>query len=272
MNEDKLLNLLYNSFIGRCILKILILPSTSKFAGLFMNSKLSKLLINKFIKNNNINMNECENKKYSSFNDFFTRKKININIDNKNNNFISPCDGYLKVYDIKEDSTFNIKKSIYTLEKLLENKELSNEYKNGYCLIFRLTPKEYHRYCYIDDGNKEENIKIKGKLHTVRPVALDNYKVYHTNSREYTILNTKNFDEVIQIEVGALLVGKIDNYHESYTFKKGEEKGKFLYGGSTIILLIKNNKIKINKNIIDNSKKDKETLVNIGEKIGEKYE
>ena len=38
MNEDKLLNKLYNTKLGRIILKILILPSTSKFVGLFMNS------------------------------------------------------------------------------------------------------------------------------------------------------------------------------------------------------------------------------------------
>ena len=270
MNDDKLLKRIYETTLGRFILRILVLPFVSKIIGKFMDTKLSVSLIKPFIEKNNVNMEGYEEREYISFNDFFTRKKTNINIDNNKNNLISPCDGYLKVYKIEEDSVFKIKNSVYTINKLIQNEDIAKKYKDGYCLIFRLSPKEYHRYCYIDDGKKSSNKIIKGKLHAVRPVALENYKVYQTNSREWSILKTDNFDEIVQIEVGALLVGKIDNYHESYTFKRGEEKGKFEYGGSTIILLIKNNIVKINKNILEDSFKEKETLVRIGQKIGEK--
>lgn len=132
----------------------------------------------------------------------------------------------------------------------------------------RLCVDDYHRYCYIDDGTKEENIFIPGVLHTVNPIALENYKIYSQNQREYTIMHTKNFGDVIQIEVGAMMVGKIVNYDGKTDIKRGEEKGKFLYGGSTIILLLNQN-IKIDDDIIKNTQDGAETIVKMGEKIGE---
>jgi len=105
-------------------------------------------------------------------------------------------------------------------------------------------------------------------LHTVRPISLDLYKVYQTNCREYTVLETENFGNVIQVEVGALLVGKITNYHQEYEFKRGEQKGLFKYGGSTICLLLKKDTVIIDEYILENSKKSIETSVKIGERIG----
>ena len=153
---------------------------------------------------------------------------------------------------------------------LVKNKKLASKYKNGYCLIFRLCVDDYHRYCYIDNGNKTSNKFINGVLYTVRPVVLGNYNIYKENSREYTILKTENFGDVVHIEVGATIVGRIKNHHEEYTFKKGEEKGMFEFGGSTIVLLIEKNRVTIDKEILDNTKQGYETVVKYGEKIGNK--
>jgi len=74
------------------------------------------------------------------------------------------------------------------------------------------------------------------------------------------------------MEVGAMLVGKISNNHVSnHTFKRGEEKGKFEFGGSTIILLFKENTIDIDDTFIKNTDKNIETHVKMGEKIGKKH-
>lgn len=107
-------------------------------------------------------------------------------------------------------------------------------------------------------------------MHTVNTISQDKYKIYAQNSREYTILNTENFGQVVQVEVGALLVGRIKNYNENNKFCKGEEKGLFEFGGSTIILLFENGKVKIDEDIVENSIKDIETKVKLGERIGEK--
>ena len=83
------LNFLYNTVLGRCILKVLTLPVISKIVGAFMNSKLSVPMIKKFILKNNINMDEFVDVKYKSYNEFFTRKiKENKRNINKENNIL----------------------------------------------------------------------------------------------------------------------------------------------------------------------------------------
>lgn len=172
------------------------------------------------------------------------------------------------VYEIDDDLKMNIKNSIYTVGELLNDEKLSREYKNGTCLIFRLTVDDYHRYCFIDDGSLKYRKVINGRLHTVGPISSKRYKVYSENNREYSVLKTRNFGKVIQIEVGALLVGKIKN-HSIKVFKKGDEKGYFCFGGSTIVLLFKEKVIKMDEDILEYSKAGIETKIKMGEKIGE---
>ena len=171
------------------------------------------------------------------------------------------------MHKIDDNLKMKIKETYYSLEELLNDNALAKEYKNGICLIFRLIPSDYHRYIYMDYGIEIEHKKIDGILHTVNPISYSKYKVYKQNTREYSILQTKNFGQVIQMEVGALLVGKIVNYYKKI-FNKGEEKGYFQFGGSTVILIIKNNVIEIDKDIMEMSNKKIETLVDIGENIG----
>ena len=109
------------------------------------------------------------------------------------------------------------------------------EYKNGYCLVFRLALDDYHRYCFPTSGKTKETISIKGKLHTVSSISKD-YKIYSKNHRVITTLDTKEFNELLFIEVGALSVGKIIN-HDIDKFKACDEKGYFKMGGSTIVVL-----------------------------------
>ena len=137
-------------------------------------------------------------------------------------------------------------------------------------MIYRLSMDDYHRFMFLDDGNIINSKKIKGVLHTIRPIS-KRYNVFCQNSRQVTFLNTKNFGRVIQIEVGAMLVGKIVNY-KKINFKRLEEKGYFDFGGSTIVQLFEKEKIKIDGDILTKSKENIETKVEIGMKIGEKYD
>ncbi len=268
--DGQLITFLYRNFLGRLLLKIISAPIISNIVAKILNSRLSIFFIKGFVKKNNIHLSEYEDKKYISYNDFFARKIKNAYrpINENKSAFISPCDSKLSVYKINEASVFKIKNSLYKLEDLLNDKKLASRYKDGYCLIFRLCVDDYHRYCYIDSGTKGKNKVIKGKLYTVRPIALENYNIYKENSREYTILKTNNFGSIIQIEVGATLVGKIKNHHQKYKFSKGEEKGLFEFGGSTIVLLVEKDKVKLEKEILNNTKNGYETVVKYGEKIG----
>ena len=261
---------LYETFPGRCILKVLTKPFISKVAGKYMDSPLSKARISSFVRKNNISMTDYIQRPYNSFNDFFTRelKEGARNIDMSPSSFISPCDGKISAFTISDDTSFDIKGSRYCVNDLLKNEKLKDEYSGGIMIVIRLTVTDYHRYIYPDTGYKESNIFIPGILHTVQPIAQTRYKIYKTNSREYTVLHTKNFGDVIQMEVGAMMVGKIVNYHSDCHFNRGEEKGRFEFGGSTVVLMVKKDTINLDENIPINSQM--ELPVKLGQKIGQK--
>ena len=261
-----ILKFLYNTIPGRIILKLLINPFISKIVGFYHDMPLSKLKIKSFIKNNNITMEEYEKKEYKNFNDFFTRKRKNKIKKLKEGEFASPADSKLLVYKITKDLKVTIKNSTYTLNELVDNKIDLKDYKNGYCLIFRLAVDDFHRYVFPDSGVVEETYNIKGKLHTVSSISKE-YPIYKVNHRIITKLNTKNFDDLIFIEVGALCVGKIIN-HDIKEYNICDEKGYFKMGGSTIAILIKDKKLLLDKDILDNATKEIEVKLKCGEKIG----
>lgn len=260
---------LYRTFLGRILVKLLIRPFLSKLVGAYMNSGLSKRKIKKFIKKNSINIEEYEMKDIACFNDFFSRKiKAGMReIAEGKNIFISPCDAKLSVYKIEEDSIFQIKDAYYRISDLIEDATLASEYTKGFCFVFRLAVDDYHRYCYIDDGYHEESTSIPGVFHTVNPICLEKYNFFKKNHREWTILHTLHFGDIIQVEVGAMMVGKIDNYFSCKAFKKGEEKGLFLFGGSTIVVITKDN-ILVDEDILKASLSGNEITVQYGEQIG----
>lgn len=262
---------LYDNIFGRVILYFARKRFVSRIAGKYMDTKLSCRHIDSFIKNNNINMSDYPKTEYKSFNEFFSRKIIpsKRTFSKKDTDFISPADSKLLVYKITEDKTFTIKEKIYTIEEILRDKKLAKEYKNGYFLVFRLSVDDYHRYSFVDDGEVMSTKKITGAFHTVGPIAFKRYKVYSENNREYQVLKTKNFGDIIQMEVGALMVGKIVN-HDITKFNRGDEKGYFLFGGSTIVVMVKENIIEIDEDILKNSNHNIETKIQIGEKVGKR--
>lgn len=267
--QNILLKKLYGTVCGRVILKALTAPAVSKAAGAFMDSRLSVPLIKRFIKSSGIDTSQYVMKKFRSYNEFFTRrvKRGMRPIDRMPSHFISPCDSKLTVYKIGKSSVFRIKGSRYRVSDLIQNDFLAKRYEGGYCMIFRLEVDDYHRYCYIDSGTKTENTFINGELHTVNPIALEHYNIYKRNCREYTVLHTENFGDVVQVEVGAMMVGRIVNRHGAAEVVRGEEKGKFEFGGSTIVLLVQEDMIRIDDDILRNSAESIETVVKYGEKV-----
>lgn len=269
-NQDRILSWLYRSVLGRVLLKLITKPVVSKLVGWFLSSKASRILIKPFIHKHSIDMSQFESTEYCSYNEFFFRKICPAArpIDTDPRHLISPCDSKLTVLPIMENNRFRLKNTDYTVASLLRDEELAAAYEGGYALIFRLTVDDYHRYCYIADGNKEDNIHIPGVLHTVNPIANDYHPIYKENSREYSILHSDFFGDIVMVEVGAMLVGKIVNYHGKATVMRGQEKGYFQFGGSTVVLLLKANTARIDEDILKNSNGRIETIVRYGEKIG----
>ena len=271
LHHSRLVRFLYNTIIGRIILKLIANRFVAKIVGCFLNSKCSIFVKNRIIKKKKINMEHFIEINYDCYNKFFTRKYRDeyLKICNDKNIFISPCDAKLMILKISNHNTFKIKNSLYKLEEII-NDDCINDYKNGYLLIFRLDVDDYHRYCYIDNGIREDYHYIDGILHTVQPIVYDKVKVFHRNAREWCLLKTENFNDIIQVEVGALLVGKIVNNKNIFSFKKGDEKGYFEFGGSTILMFVKENIVKFDQDIIKNSLDGNETVVKYGMRIGVK--
>ena len=246
-DDSGFLTFLYETVPGRVVLKALTAPALSKVAGNYLDTKDSCRLIPGFVKKNSIDLSLCRKASFDSFNDFFTRqlKEELRPVASDPSAFISPCDGRLSVYDIEKDSTFSIKGSRYTVSDLLGGSPVASRYRGGKCLVIRLCVNDYHRYHYVDSGTKGENHFIPGVLHTVRPIALRNYPVFVQNAREYTVLHTEHFGDVTQVEVGAILIGRIANHHGAGPIVRGDEKGKFLYGGSTVVLLLEPDKVNL---------------------------
>lgn len=270
--QDRFLKLMYGTLAGRCVVRLLSMPAVSKLGGAFLSSPASKVMIRPFIEKNHIDMSEYIETDFSSYNDFFIRriKKERRPIDQSCDAFISPSDGKLSLYQIDKNSVFKIKNSWYTVHSLLRNKKLASKFIGGYCFLIRLTVDNYHRYCYVDNGLKSKNYFIPGKLHTVNPAALDFADIYKENSREYTLIRTEHFGDIVQMEVGAMMVGKIVNNHQRARIYKGQEKGYFQFGGSTVILLVPKNKVSARLDLLKNMKDGYETIVHMGEAIGYK--
>ena len=260
------LDFLYNNFVGRIFLGIAVSPFVSNIYAWKNSKKSSAKKIPAFIRDHNINMSDYEDREYKSFTDFFTRK-IRYGkrpIDMKPESLISPADSKLLVYEIEKDTSLRVKGRTYTVDEILADSENAKEFAGGYALVFRLTVDDYHRFCYPDKGCLISKRMIKGKLHTVSPVS-KNHKIYMENTRLVNLLKTEKFGTIAYIEVGAMLIGRIvDNGTD--VFEKGQEKGYFEPGGSTVIILVKN--VEIDKDIMEQSASGIETKVRYGERIG----
>lgn len=271
-SQDRFLEKLYGSVPGRILVKILVHPVFSKAGGWLLDTSASRMLIPGFIRRHKLNPGQWEKQKFSSYNEFFTRKLKDGErpLPGASQLLISPCDGKLTVYSADGKGRFLIKHTSYTLARLLNSYSLAERFQGGNVLIFRLTVDDYHRYCYVDDGVKSSNYRIPGVLHTVNPAANDWEPIYKENAREYCLIHTRQFGTVLMMEVGALLVGKIHNYHGAGKVYRGQEKGRFEFGGSTVILLTEPGRVTIDHDLVENSRQGYETVVKMGEAIGRK--
>ena len=270
--QERILAALYDHAAGRLLLKILTAPWVSKAGGWLLSTRVSRLAVGPFARRSGIDMGEYLGAPYHSFNEFFSRKiRPELRpIPENPELFISPCDSRLTALPITPDSRFTLKGTEYTLASLLRNEELAERFSGGWCLIFRLCVDDYHRYCYVADGEKEDNTFLPGVLHTVNPIACGHYPIYKENAREYAVLHTEYWGDILMMEVGALMVGKIVNHHGAARVARGQEKGFFQFGGSTVVLLTQKNRLNPDDPYPENSARGIETRVRYGQPIGKK--
>ena len=276
---EKYINWSYESPLGKGFVELFIKRKIfSKLYGFYCDSKLSRKKISSFISNFDIDMDMCTTlpSDFKNFNDFFIRKltKEARPINTNKNILISPGDGRLMAYtNIDINQLIQVKGITYSLSELIQDDEIAKEYNGGVCLVLRLCPTDYHRLHFIDNGTIKASNKVPGNYYSVNPTALERVpKLYCQNKREWSVFRSKNFGDIIHVEVGATCVGSIiQSYTPNQKVKKGDEKCYFKFGGSTTIVFFKKNTITIDDDILLQSSFGFETKVNMGEKIGEKF-
>lgn len=272
---EKALEFLYYNPFGKLLLNALVKRKfISTIYGNKMNKAKSKEDIADFVKKMDINMDDYTRgiDEYKNFNDFFCRelKEGARKIDERSEALVSPADGKILAFkDLKEKDKFFIKGSEFTLEEFFKDKDLAKKYEGGSFVIVRLAPADYHRFHFPADGKIGETKKIEGYYYSVSTHAIKkNFRIFCENKREYAILETEKFGDIALIDVGATMVGSIiQTYTPNTDVKKGAEKGYFIFGGSTCILVFEKDKIEIDEDIIQNTKNRIETRVYMGEKI-----
>lgn len=265
---DAALRFAYGTRVGRWLLpRTALRPRFSAANAVARRLPFSSRTIPGFVARHAIDMGEFEDRRYRTFADFFTRSfRDGARPVPPGNVLISPAESRLTCTPIDDATRVRIKGHEYGVAELLGDAATANRFAGGTCLVFRLAVDDCHRYSYVDDGELVTSTKISGVLHTVGP-ASRRYRVYRENTRVWELLRTAHLGDVVQMEVGAMLVGHIRNRRRA-TFARGEEKGWFELGGSTIILLLMKDAVVIDEDILEWSRLGVEVAVRLHERIG----
>ena len=271
---ERRLHLLYETTLGRLLLGAIFARRWYSSLNVVRDkSSYSVRKIQPLVDRFGIDMSDYPEQSYASYDSFITRKidPAKRPIADDPDALIAVADSRLLAYSVTSDGRIAVKQSSYTITELLRDRDLAATYNEGTCLVFRLGTEDYHRYCFAADGEVIRTNSINGVLHSVQPISSKRYKAFSENHREYAVIETANFGTVVTVEVGALLVGKIHN-HDVTGCRRGQEKGYFSLGGSSILILLKPGTVTIDSDITEYSLKQIETKVRLGEKVGEKVQ
>jgi len=268
---------LYDSKFGRFVVEnVLKKEATNRWVGRFFDTELSALLIDYFVKEQGININEFAVPEggYKTFNNFFHRKfkeGARPFFENPNELF-SPAEGKVFAYEeINPNQLFQIKGRYFNLDDLVKDNVL-DKYGGGEMITIRLAPRDFHCFHFVDDGEITNFKEIGGDYYTVdRPGLLNVLNLFCQNRRDVTYIKTENFGDLIYVEVGATFVGSIKQKGSvGEAVERGKEKGYFKFGASTVILMLEKGKVKLRDDLVKNTRRSIETEIKLGEELGYK--
>lgn len=269
------MDLFYGTRWGRWLTaRWLCRPAVSRFYGSLQQHRRTRSKIPEFVQQYRIDMSEAVVPEggFDSFNDFFIRqlKRSARPVEPDARRLAAPADSRLQAVVMQADTRIAVKGMRWRLSELLGTTAMDAQFSRGLCLCFRLAPCDYHRFGYTDDGIQGPVHTRSGPLHSVNPLALGHKEdILATNYRQWCLVRTVNFGILIQVEVGAMIVGSIVQCqpHGGYC-RKGAEKGYFQFGGSTVLLFLEPNRIRVDDDILEYSKRGIETIVRYGQSVG----
>lgn len=278
---DDAIRFMYGNKLGQLMAPILASKTVSQLYGAYQDLSISGNKVPPFVEKFGIDLSmykagsipaEKKENSYKNFNEFFIREfEYNQrSFEGDQNTMPAFCEArYFGYEEVNDDVSIPVKGKLLNSNDLLGNSKWSPTFADGPLLIARLCPVDYHRYHYPLDGQTLDSFQIEGQYHSVNPVALAaKPEIFIVNERRASILETKNFGKLAYIEVGAAMVGKIVQSHdESKPHKQGDEKGYFLFGGSTVILLGEKGKWKPSADILQHTNEGIETYLHLGEAV-----
>jgi len=172
---------------------------------------------------------------------------------------VSPCDGIVGGFGRCEGTrVYQAKGFPYTLEDLLIDPQLVEQYRDGQYVTLRLTSSMYHRFHAPHDLKVEHVTYVSGDTWNTNPIALKRVeKLYCKNERAVIQARLRDSNEpFVLVAVAAILVASIklhwldvllDLKHKgpnefpcSASATKGEELGYFQHGSTIVVFAPKN--------------------------------
>jgi len=248
----------------------------SMWYGRRMDVVSSRVRIRPFIEQYGLDESEFDElvDEYNSFNEFFFRKlKPGVRpIDPATDSVVFPADGrHLVFADITAETSFFVKGQSFDLARFLGDTGLAKRYEGGSMLLSRLCPVDYHRFHFPCPGQAGIPRFINGWLYSVNPIALiTRPSILWENKRVVTPIESPTLGQLQFVEIGATMVGSIrQTYMPGETVAKGEEKGYFAFGGSSVAVLFEKGRIKFDADLLENTANGIETYARIGESMGQ---
>lgn len=240
--------------------------------GLRQRSARSRARIAEFVASLGIDANEAEKPldAYRSLDEFFARrlKPDARPIDRTSTHLCSPADGRALAFDRLDGACLRVKGCSITLRELLRHDALSARFADATALVVRLAPADYHRFHFPCAGVASVSHLIDGPLHSVHPIALEACAPSFANKRMVSLLETELFGPLVLVEVGALLVGTIVQTYTPGPVERGDEKGYFRFGGSTVVLIADRRRVRFDDDLLETAEAGLESQVRMGTRVG----
>jgi phosphatidylserine decarboxylase len=244
----------------------------SRVVGWFADNEipwLKNFLIEKFVRQFRVNMNEAaqpDYKRYKSFNDFFTRP-LHEGVRNICSEGIAcPADGQIsQLGQIEAGRIFQAKGQDFSVAELLGGDyALADKFKDGQFATIYLSPRDYHRVHMPAEGKLLYTVYVPGDLFSVNRATAENVpRLFSRNERLVAVFATAH-GEMAVVLVGAMIVAGIETVwsgqvapfkkriqsqdfsqpHADITLHKGAEMGRFKLGSTAIVLFGKDSGVK----------------------------
>jgi phosphatidylserine decarboxylase len=244
----------------------------SRRFGYFINkmsrTRFSRWLIPLYVKFFNIQTDELDKnlKEFTSLEAFFIRKlkSGSRSVKGEGSDIVSPVDAKLEQFGEIDDTLIEVKGIAYSIEDLLEDKEMIVRYRHGLFLVLYLSPRDYHRIHAPADAVVGKQYELGGKSTPVNKLGMTLGKSpLSTNYRIVSELKQEDGTFIALVKVGAMWVNTIELTHPTLNLEKGEEVGFFRFG-STVVLLFEKDKVSLSPSL------ERQASIKAGEPLARK--